>query len=358
MARSKIIVPDYKHEQYKGVEGQHIDHAVDASLDIIEQERKGRQLGLYTRWGALNVIQGKYFRFNEVNLIASLSGHGKSFVANMIVSDFSEVDPIVDSKGSFVREGLNQHFEGEIVILYFGLEQPVEDEIARSLSRITKKSYTNLLSSEFDPASATYNRITDEEYEFIKSQSRYLRGRPIYYFTEEANHAQIWETCVEFKRLNPKKRFVIVIDHDFLIQRAHPNQTNSEYVTFTARLLLMLRKKLKAMVFALHQMNAAIQGIDRLTKPQLHYPQDSDIYFVNEIKWACDNVYIFPYSPEKLNIPVYSPYKIKTQDLIVCSKLKSRKGLNKELYFEQMFAKGTLKYLGQDELNARMEHDN
>jgi hypothetical protein len=72
----------------------------------------------------------------------------------------------------------------------------------------------------------------------------------------------------------------------------------------------------------------------------------SDIYWGSQINWVCDNVWIIPYQPALLNIDRYGTDTheinelvpndgrpgIPTQNLVVGSCVKSRKGRVGDLY--------------------------
>src|SRR5258705_13898682 len=115
-----------------------IAEAVEEAKGLIQTERSGEINGLYTRWVGINKFKFKYWRFGTVTCIAGGSGSGKSAILNMIEDDFT--NPM-----------LNPKFYKDMAILAFKYEMSAADEVLRTLSGISKKSYAHLLSSEFTP---------------------------------------------------------------------------------------------------------------------------------------------------------------------------------------------------------------
>lgn len=354
-----IKVPNFKEEGYKGVRGMSIDTAIDRALKNIDEERKGKQNGLYCRWLPINIIQGKYWRFGKVHLMASASGHGKSYVSNMLVEDFSDLRPIYNSKGEHLRDGLNQDFKEDVIILNFSMENDPEDEIIRNLGRFTKSSYSKLTSAEYNQDKNEFIALHADDFEYAERQSNILKGRPVYYFPDQSNVTQIFYTVQAFAKLNPTAKIVIFIDHTFLIKKLSHGQTDLGLVQDVAHLLLALRKTFNACVVATHQLNQKIEDFDRMINREQHYPKSSDIYMVNEIKWACDNIFVFPYRPALITLKTYSPKKYYTswldennikRDLIVCSKVKSRNGFLADIYFEERLSEGKIIYKSEADI--------
>ena len=326
-----------------------INDALIETLNEVNKERSGNQYGLYSRWNSLNILQGRYFRFGQVNLFCSLSGHGKSFMFNLLKQDFSEIEDLRNGQGDIVKNGLNSSFKDNVLLLYFGFEQTYISELIRSLSGITKFSYSKIISSEYDLDLKDFTFLSDEDYKIIENKANYLKNRPIYYINKKLDTKGIYEIITKIKRNNPNYKLVLFFDHNFLIAKKSDSVTDIQLTQDVANLYIVL-SKLGCMVNALHQMNNEIKDINRLTRPELHYPMDKDIYCGSQIFWACDNVYIFPYQPFLLNIDYYSPLKLKTQfeengeliNLIVCRKIKSRNGVIGERYFKNYLSQGRI----------------
>lgn len=308
-----------------------IDEAIDKALELINEERSGEQLGLYSGWNKIDRAMGKYWRFNNITLLAAPSGHGKSFFLNQLIQSFTDNEEVIED-GNVIYKPINGEFKRKLVVLYFNFEMDSSDEVLRTVSRIAKKSYHYLLSSEYNQFSKNYNKISDKDLEKIKSQLEKLKNKPIYYFDNRASGKQILKICRTFKEENPDTNIILAIDHYLLAKKEGETSKDMELIADLAGCLLEVRKETQAMILILGQLNQNILGNDRLSNPSLHYPVESDIYMGAQIRWICDNVWIVPYRPELFNIQSYSPNKIPTENLVVASCVKSRKGFVCEMY--------------------------
>jgi hypothetical protein len=102
---------------------KHISQAVDrAKLDILEGLSTD-QAGLRCRWEKINKALLGSWRFNNVYLLAGASGHGKSFILNMLHQDFCNPE-------------LNSEFKKPFLILHFCFEMSASDEVLKKVMRI------------------------------------------------------------------------------------------------------------------------------------------------------------------------------------------------------------------------------
>ena len=147
-----------------------VEDAANEALEHIHKERSGEQYGLYTSIVPLNIAMGKYFRFANVNLLAGLSGSGKSYLLNSINNDFLD----------YGVGGINEQAPFIPIIFNFCFEMSAANEVLRSIANDMGVSYAYLLSSEYDKISKTYNRLSDEELlrveEYLKYYKRKSRG--------------------------------------------------------------------------------------------------------------------------------------------------------------------------------------
>jgi replicative DNA helicase len=328
-----------KDDEIKLLRTVSIDQAREEALAEIDAERSGEQLGLYSNWKSMNRAMGKYWRFNQVTHIACRSKMGKSYVLNQLHFDFTDVA----DRGKY--KALNTGINFPVEVLAFGFEMDPRDEVHRHISRLTGKTTNHLLSSQWDYEDEIFNTINNEEYNNIVNQSNWLKGRKITYVPDAGTWRQIYYTAKKFvaaKRANnPNTMFIITLDH-YLLARKAEERNDSELIGNIAYLLILLRKHFKAMVIVLGQMNNNILQTDRMTVPGLQYPNESDIYIGSQINWACDNVWIFPYRPELLNLETYGNDRIDTKDLVIAASVKNRRGTIGELYFKNNLAKGKL----------------
>lgn len=311
------------------------EKAVNQALSEIDNERTGIQHGLYTEYVPLNVGMGKYFRFNTVNLFAGLSGHGKSYLVNIINS-------------SFLNKEVNKDLYFVPIILHFCLEMSAYNEILRSVSKDLGVSFNYLLSSEYDGEKEEYNTISEKEYQQVKEALEYYKKKSILFFEVSGNVLEILNTVryykahyeAESKKNGITYKFVINIDHTLLIDKIDKEAT-IQLMADVGKVAIVLRKEIGAMVNLLGQLNNNIEDVRRLTTPALHYPQKSDIYAQGQLFNACDNVFVI-HQPALLKIPNYGVQGIPTNNLIHLIKLKARHGHLGSVWFKNNLDKGKL----------------
>lgn len=308
--------------------------ANDAKAHVAD-ERKGEQLGLYTRWSGLNKAMRKYIRFGNVYLLAGLSGHGKSFILNMLHTDFLDTKILKNKQGDLIRKGLNADFKHKSIVLHFCFEMSAVNEMLRTVSNKIKKSYSYILSSEYSNELNQYNTISEDELQHIYTELDEYGKRPIYFFETAGNLKQIYDTVGTFHHRYPNHKFIVSIDHTLLTVKAD-NQSDIELMANTGNLAISLRANYGDMVFLLGQLNDNIYQPERQTKIALHYPQKNDIYAQSRVYHAADTVYTV-HRPELLKIAKYGKQKRPTQNLIHYQILKARHGVigNVWLTFDQ-----------------------
>lgn len=312
-----------------------IGDAIDEAIRQVDEERTDEQLGLYSRWHGLNSAMLKYFRFNNVTMIAGMSGSGKSYILNMLEDDFT-------------NKALNGNFKYPVAILAFKYEMDASDEVLRTVAGKSSTSYSYLLSAEWDSLQKTYNQIDDAEFEEVKHKFTELRNRPIYYVETAGNLSQLYNTVRWFKIKNPNVKLIITLDHTLLSQRLEEN-TDLELMSATALLMIKIRKETKAMVILLNQLNGEIEKPIRRENPALHHPVKGDIHCGNQVYWACDNV-IIPHRPELLGITKYGIEKYNTKHLLHMKVIKSRKGKIGDIWLTENLKEGKIENI-QDMIN-------
>jgi replicative DNA helicase len=302
--------------------------------EAILAERTGRQLGLRTRYSQLNVALGKYFRFGTVTSINGLSGHGKSYLLNLLTQDFTNTE-------------LNGNCYYDYIIAAHSFEMLPEDELLRSVSSGLEKSYMYLLSSEFDVEKKKYNTISEQELQQIDAILDSYEDKPIYYFDNPTtlggiakNVKAAIEKYQDDKKITTIPKVIITIDHTLLIKQAKGENQILDTMRALAGLVVGLKKK-GYMVIMLGQLNNNIEKIERIRNPEGHYPIKSDIYAQGEIFNACDNV-ITIHQPEMLGLLQYGKNKWNTEGLVHLQLLKQRFGKIGSIWLQNNLSKGTL----------------
>ena len=282
---------------------------------VIQEERSGKQLGLYTRFGQLNRAIGKYFRFGQETAIAGLSGHGKSTVLNMLLQDFE-------------NPNFNGIFKERLIIVHNSFEMPPVTELLRDLGGKTGRSHLNLLSSEYN--GQEYNRISDEEFAHIEQILDNSVDTDHYYFDEPVDvNGIILNINTSIQHFQDKyqvtiiPKVVVAIDHTLLVE-GEDGDNVIDVMTRIGKVAIKL-KKAGYMVILVGQLNGNIESPERLKNLQLHYPQKSDIYAQAQIYNASDNVLII-HQPSLIGIKEYGNRKLITHNLVHLFVLKQRFG--------------------------------
>ncbi len=333
---------------YKGLKLHTTSSFVENTLNHINEERSGTQLGLYSRWHKVNASVGKYFRYGRIYLIAGRSGSCKSYILNMLRNDFLDTKDVtfnVDIDSFYVNEipqtlghnwvfykdanlmvkdhvamryGINRNANRKPVILHFGYEMNPEDELIRALSNVLGKSHGYLTSSDTD-AEGLSIVLSDSEYNSLKEVADTFLNRKEYYVTRAGTIDQMRETIDYVAAVNTDNGLVITIDHSLLVE----GNDDASIVNDVAKLALYARQEHNAMVIILHQFNNEIEDDERIRLLTGHYPRKKDIFFVNKLWFACDTV-ITVHRPELLTIKMYGNDKLHTENLLHWQILKGR----------------------------------
>lgn len=303
--------------------------AVVQAKEEIEKERQGKQLGLMVRWNSANIAMRKGFRFNHLYLLAGLSGSGKSYLLNEILNDFMDM------------KGINKNFEKKVIFLYFCYEMSAYNEILRTLGSKTKMSYNRILNSEWDRETKTYKGLTDDELKYAFSMLDNISNRPIYYFETAGNLAQLERTVDVYAEQYPGWEIVVAIDHTLLSEKLD-ERTDIELMANTGKTAIRIKKKHKAMIIMLGQLNNNIENFQRITNVAHHYPVKSDIYAQGQLYNACDVVMTI-HQPAALKIAYYGAKKRKTDKLMHWLVLKARFGKVGSIWLENHLDQGELR---------------
>lgn len=331
-----------------------IDKAIEDALAEIDKERSGEQLGLYSPFPRMNRAMSKYFRFSTVNLIFSLSGHGKSYFFNQLLAGLSNLKDIQINRNGKpeIIKGLNSDFKDKVLFIHCNYEMPSTHEILRMVSRSVQKSTDYLLSSEYDSLTETYNVIEDEQVTKILNHSKLLKGRPIVFLETSTSLANLYKFCAKVKFNNPNIKLVVSIDHVLLSIKVDEKDDN-ELMARTAYLALRLRQDFGAMVILLGQMNSEIKKPERKTNISFHHPMQEDVHGSKQLGWVCDNIWCVPYRPDMNYIAWYGVEKLKSSGLVVAAKVKSRYGHVGEIYLKAQLDKGSFIELDEIEVQER-----
>jgi len=325
--------------------------AVAEARGLIMQERSGEQSGLLSGFRTLDIANGKYARFNNVNLWAGLSGHGKSYLLNILNKNM--LSPIINPKIKF-----------QPLVFNFCFEMSAHNEILRSVANDMGVSYGYLLSSHYNGETQEYNELTDAEMRRVDEYLKYYESQNMLFFETPGTVAEIYDTIVKYTReYNLRGQntgvvyyYIVNIDHTLLIN-AKEGQKALELMAAVGKMSIAVRKGFKAMVNLVGQLNNNIEDVRRLTTPALQHPQKSDIYAQGQLYNACDNVYVI-HQPALLKIQKYGLEQYPTENLVHLLKLKSRHGNVGNVWFNNDLNRGGLILIDPSEKKKDVSEEN
>lgn len=282
-----------------------ISRVLDEADKLVLEGMSDETVTLQTRWSGFNRLMMGGLRFNNTYVIAGASGHGKSFLLNMLIQDF-------------LNPTLNGEYRKPFKILHFGFEMSAADEILRRASAATDISYPNLLGA--------FQKLTPQQYEFFKEKLNPMKEEPIYFVEQPTTRYKIYNTIKEFKNRFPDDDLIVTLDHTLLVQ-SEVGENEIETLAGLGKLFIEIRKEFNTMNILLGQLNDKIESEKRLdpTNPSLHYPTKTDIHGSKQLYHAADVVMVI-HQPSLLHLEYYGKKDIPTADLVALHVLKNRKG--------------------------------
>ena len=328
------------------------------TLTEIEQEASGLQYGLYSRFPNLNAAVLKYFRFGNIYAIGGPSSHGKSYLSNHLLFDFTDRTKIVvplskikdhiadyilqhgmftEEKGHLVHHPINESFNVPTITIYCGYEVDFTKENVRTLSALTGFGYDYILSSKVNEEIRKtkkiyeYNQLTDDELTASKTVlEAYLSTRKSTFFVKRPQKmSQLHNYCKTiyqyYKQKRPDVKLILFIDHILLSVAERPQDESFKMMNSAIKTLMDIRADCNALIVPLYQFNSDIESPARTTNPALHIPIKSDIYMGGQFYQGCD--FIFgAMMPEKLGITKFLPKGYPTENLFFMQLMKARFG--------------------------------
>ena len=277
------------------------DEAIEKAIEKVDQARKDQLPFLKTRNEEFNHIVGKGFDISEgqVVLFFSPPNHGKSTKARQLKDDFT--NPI-----------LNGTLTEKIILVHSLYEGKPFQEILRSVSEETERSFNYLLSAEYQSEVKHYNSVNDDGYNAISEIARKRKGLPIFYVPMSSSPEMIKRKFEAIKKRFPEHMLIWILDH-YLLSFAPETERNdvAGLVRSTARTARELKSEFNVLSIILGQTNNDVYKIERKEKAIGHYLKLDDIYFGGEVVQACDVVIGF-YQPQLFQIEFFGTEKIYT----------------------------------------------
>lgn len=302
-----------------------INTAIDNALKEVEEGIENEQQGLISRWPKLNKAALGNFRFGKTYVLGGMSGSGKSYILNMIRTDF-------------LNRQLNVNFKKKYRLLHIAFEMTASDEMIRSVSGKVNMSYADILSS--------FKKLSQDEFNRVKYEMELMRNMDIDFIEVSGTVTEVENTILEYQAKHSDCLLVISLDHTLLTE--YENEKDEvRLVTRLSRMFVKVRKQINCMSILVVQLNTEIEEQNRIIKPNLHYPIKRDIHGSKAIYQDADFIFIF-HRPEILGISRYGPVIIdevqgyETEDKIFCHVIKSRHSNVGIIQYKQEFHIGNM----------------
>lgn len=291
----------------------HIKDVGEMAFEDIEDFRSGNKRPLQT---SLKKLRDKIggMMFGEQWSIVMPSGTGKTAFATWMGEEY--INPI-----------LNPAYAGKIGLLVDSYEMPAKKVFTRSLASKSNLTTQQILSY--------YERLQDEQLEFLKTIKAKLGTLPIFY-RQTPMHVSEWrENKKKIFALNPDKYFVGIFDHTRLIGKKN-EKSELELLTNLVTEGLYLTNEFDYLQIFLSQVNGNIEtSVDR-NELGKHLLQKTDIFGNSALFQTCDGV-ITGQRPGMYGLSKWGPKgkEIDTgltsmskgdDDLMILNILKNREG--------------------------------
>lgn len=312
----------------KALEYRHISWGVNEFLQYVDGRRDGSIKPLKCGSPKVNAVLMDGFDWGKIVCIAGRSGSGKSFWLEQLKREFIQHNP--------------KNFK----ILSFEFEMLIKDQVSRQIQSKVNKSTKQLYS-------AGGNKVTDEDFEDIKSEAHGMNDDPIWYVDSAGSSIAIKNTIVNFSNefQKPGEGLIVTLDHAKLVKMVQ-GQKEREMLSAFCSTIIDLKKQFdhagkKLLIMFVSQLNRNIMDKDRILNKKLHYPNPSDLFGSDELMQACDNVFVI-HNPSTLklesygpsNLPIFNPQNTK-QKMLYIHPIKSRFGdSDKVLAMKDNFANG------------------
>ena len=267
----------------------------------------GARLMLRTSWDPLNRYLLGGFEFGQTYMLCGASGHGKSYMLNLLIQDF-------------INPRIQKH---PCKVLHFCFEMSASTEILRRLSTAIQLSYRDLLSAD--------QPLDSEQYQRVKEQLDKVKDEPIFFCETPGTREDIYNTICKMRNKFPNDNLVVTLDHALLVQ-SMPGENEVQTLAALGKMFIKLRKDFNTMNIILCQLNDKIESAIRRDPgaSSLHFPTKTDIHGSKQLYHATD-VCLVVHQPALLGLEVYGKHHVPTvtedgQNLIALHVLKNRHG--------------------------------
>ena len=229
MAEQDIIKENFDFKKYGF---RHINRAVNESIYVVNQHRKGLVEYLPTKWKKLNYYLLGGLQKGKLYVIAGRPGSGKSAFSNQLIFDMMDV---------------NQH--KDITVLYWNFEMPSYQQILRLMAKNVSKSINQLLSIDTTLADQDFIAFTKA----VQSYKKY----PVYFNDIPRSITFINTINEKYYKANPETIIVNVYDHTRLIKSSQ-NSKELERLVELSHTCMEMQARYKVINILLSQLNRNI----------------------------------------------------------------------------------------------------
>lgn len=292
---------------------QSIEKAVNQSIAVVKQAKKGERDVLKTMWPRLNKNLLGGLQKGKMYVVAGRPGVGKSAFSNQLVFDL-----------------LDANKNAKIIILYWTFEMPGYQQIMRSASKDVKKQISDLLSVD--------SPLADIDFRNYISKVKKYTGYNIHFNNYPRSMEYIINTNEQLYETDPDTIVVNLYDHSRLI--SGKEDTELRRLNTVSKGCMHMQSKFNVINILLSQLNRNIEQEHR-AKNQ-YQPLLTDLFGGDSIGQDAHVVMI-------LNRP-YDLYGITSKycdedpkGLLACHVEKNRDGLLGMISYEADMSTFTIK---------------
>lgn len=272
--------------------------ASEEEIRYMQGRHSGEIKSMVTPWKRLNSAGIDGLEWGTVNLVAAMSGVGKTALINRLVFACHDLNPTQT-----------------ICILFFTVEMVARRLVAR------------MISCEMSiPVKDLYKKGDAETIKYIRDKiyPKY-RDKDIKYIEGMYSVRRIVQIIQKFCGSRLDKQCLVAYDHSLLMRKT-PGKTERQTLVDFGMELLMLKKQFPSSLYIIiSQLNRDIERPERIKVKTMQYPQKSDI-FGGDALWHASDVVMAIHDPFRLNILKYGPREYPTTGLLFCHLLKVREG--------------------------------
>lgn len=268
-----------------------ISKAADEEMSYIKGRHSGNIKSLKTPWYKMNVATMNGFEWGTINVIAGMSGSGKTSIVSQI-------------EGQLFQMNKDQEF----VVLSFNFEMLARRLVGRKISSEFRRPVKELYNAEIEDPGKNVDSIELREIQKYLEQD--IKHLPIYYCDHPGTPSQIRDTVLQFSQ-QPEikdKKVLVTLDHSILITPSRADHQERNTLSEFSAIMNDVNKRIGSTWIVLSQMNRNIEHKDRRDNDRLHFPQKQDV-FGGDSLYQISDMFMITHWPARLGLAHYGPHK-------------------------------------------------